>query len=149
MAIEYRLILADTNAVEKVAERALPNNEERPAGATTPLKAGLQERYGFDVSFRAGQNRFFDAESDTGMWQWEPARAVWLTFWMAKDAETNEPLVNMLTVVRRVLDTGSEDAALELNGNWLLLTRMDGTLTKHHRESWWDHYPGANDRIPG
>jgi len=55
----------------------------------------------------------------------------------------------MLTVVRRVLDTGVEDATFDFNGDVLLLARLKGELTKHRRETWWDHYPSANQLIPG
>jgi hypothetical protein len=54
----------------------------------------------------------------------------------------------MLVVVRRVLENGPEDAALTLNDNVLLLTRFRGGLVKHHRGSWWNHYPGAKQQLP-
>jgi hypothetical protein len=52
-------------------------------------------------------------------------------------------------VVRRVLNTGSEDAVLAQNGNHLVFTRFAGVLVKHRRDAWWKHYPGADDLIPG
>jgi hypothetical protein len=67
---------------------------------------------------------------------------------MDKFADFRWEVVNMLTVVRRVLDSGPEDCALILNGDVLLLARFDGVLVKHRR-SWWDSYPGADDVIPG
>jgi hypothetical protein len=51
----------------------------------------------------------------------------------------------MLVAVRRMLLTGREDAALVLNGNWLLLNRVDGVLVKHRRDTWWQTYAAAND----
>jgi hypothetical protein len=148
MAIEYRLILAGRSPVEQVAERALPDPDERPAGPALPLVADLFDRYGFEVTVRASENGYFDAESDAGLWEWEPADYVAVTFRMDKDADDHHALLNMLTVVQRVLNSGAEDAALILNGNWLLLTRFHGGLVKHRRDAWWQHYPGADDQVP-
>ncbi|MEV6298949.1 SitI3 family protein [Actinoplanes sp. NPDC051861] len=58
-------------------------------------------------------------------------------------------VASMIDVVRRVLDSGPEDAALTQNGDVLLLTRFDGVLVKHRREEWWNHYPTANTALPG
>jgi hypothetical protein len=55
----------------------------------------------------------------------------------------------MLTIVARVLEGRSEDAALLLNGDVLLLTRVGGALRKHNRAELWDHYGFANDIVPG
>jgi hypothetical protein len=63
---------------------------------------------------------------------------------MDKEADVEWAVVNMLTVVWRALETGSEDAALVLNGDLLVLTRLDGVLVKHHRDGWWASYPAAN-----
>src|SRR5687767_6061253 len=126
MATEYRLILAGGTPVDQVAERALPEPDERPTGTPPLLAADLYQRYGFELTVRAARNGYFDAESDQGMWEWEPDTYVAVTFRMDKEADPDWPVVDMLTIVRRLLDTGSEDAALVLNGNWLLLTRFGG-----------------------
>jgi hypothetical protein len=69
VATEYRLTLAGEAPAEQVAERLLPD----PA-------ADLYDRYGFDVVIRAGRKGYFDAESDTGLWQWEPEAYVMVNF---------------------------------------------------------------------
>jgi hypothetical protein len=56
---------------------------------------------------------------------------------------------SQLEAVNRLLATGSEDAALTLNGELLLLIRVDGVVRKHNRARWWDHYAFANRIIPG
>ncbi len=147
MATEYRLTLAGNTPVVQVAERALPEPAERPIGSPDLLAADLYDRYGFEVTIRAGRDGYFDAESDGGMWEWEPAEYVATTFRMEKDADTDRAPVAMLLAVRRVLQTGPEDAALVLNGNWLLLTRSAGVLVKHRRDSWWKTYAAADDLI--
>jgi hypothetical protein len=149
MAIEYWLTLAGDVPVEQVAERALPDPDERPTGTAPLLAADLYDRYGFFITVLAGKNGYIDAESDAGMWEWEPANYVEVTFRMEKNADPDRALLNMLEVVRRVLETGSEDAALVQNGNSLLLTRFDGELVKHRRDSWWSNYAGADDCLPG
>lgn len=147
MATEYRLTLAGNTPVEQVAQRALPDPEDRPTGIPPLLAADLYDRYGFEVTVRAAANGYFDAESDNGMWEWEPAAYVAVTFRMEQNADSDRALVNMLLTVRRVLRTGPEDAALVLNGNWLLLTRLGGVLVRHRRDKWWDTYAAANDLI--
>ncbi|MDP9799605.1 hypothetical protein J2S43_008117 [Catenuloplanes nepalensis] len=149
MATEYRLILAAEPPVEQVAERAFPRQEERPAGTPPLLTADLYQRYGFELAVRGARNGYFDAESDDGLWEWEPESYVALTFRMEKEADSDRALVHMLTVVGRVLDTGPEDAALILNGNWLLLTRFGGLPVKHRRAVWWENYAEVNDIIRG
>ena len=145
MATEYRLTLAgDTPAVE-VAERAMPDAQERPVGEPHLLAADLYEKYGFELIILAGRQGYFDAESDSGLWEWEPDPYIAVTFRMEKNADSDRATVNMLLAVRRILLTGPEDAALVLDGNYLLLNRVDGNLVKHRRDTWWQHYAAGND----
>ena len=113
------------------------------------LSANLYEKYGFSVTVRSGRDGYVDGLADDGEWEWEPATYVAVAFHVDKFADFPELVANMLTVVRRVLETGDEDAALVFNGDVLLLTRFDGTLVKYRREKWWEHYPSADQLIPG
>lgn len=140
MALEYELTVAGSLPVERVAERALPETTDRPIGTASLLTRDLYERYSFHVSISAGTNGYVSAESDDGLWEWEPATYVSVTFSLDKTADRKSAVGSMLTVVRRVLDTGREDAALVFNSDYLLLTRLDGVLREHHRDSWWAHY---------
>ncbi|MEV4639146.1 SitI3 family protein [Actinoplanes sp. NPDC049548] len=149
MAIEYRLTLAGTTQFEGVAERALPDPGERPVGTGSPLSVDLFRDLGFAVFVATGRNGYLDVESDEGPWEWEPDFYVSVTFRMDKEADPQWKVANMLTVVRRVLDTGSEDAVLVLNGDYVLLTRFGGELVKHRREGWWTSYAAADSIIPG
>jgi len=148
MALEYRLTLAGSTPVHEVAERALPDQAERPTGTTTLISADLYDRYGFGVTITAGRNAYIAVETDEGLWEWEPTEYVSLTFRMDKFADAKGNVSNMLTAVRRVLDTGPEDATLVLNGDVLLLTRLNATLTKHHHNTWWTAYPTATETFP-
>lgn len=143
MAIEYRLTLDGTIPVEQVAERALPEPRERPTGTPPLLSVNLNQRYGFALTIRAGQNGYLEVESDHGMWEWEPQDYVAVTFRLDNEADTQWAVVDMLTIVRRLLESGPEDATLVLNGDYLLFRRVHGALIKH-RESWWDNYNVAN-----
>jgi hypothetical protein len=149
VAIEYALTLAGETPVDQVASRALPEPAERPTGAPPLLAADLYERYGFVVTVLAGRDGYVDVLADRDRWEWEPESYVSVDFRMGNEAEPEWAIVNMLRCVRRVLDTGTEDAALALNGDVLLLTRLDGVLAKHHRGSWWAAYPGADAVLPG
>lgn len=149
MATEYRLTLAGTTPVQEMAERALPDAQERPAGPGPMLSVGLYDRHGFAVTFVARQNGYMDAESDDGLWQWEPAAYVSVTFRMENGADPERSVTDMLTIVRRLLDTGPEDASFVLNGNWLLFTRIGGVVRKHRRDKWWTTYAFAAPLIPG
>lgn len=143
MAIEYSLTLAGTTPVEQIAERALPESDERPRqfdpANPSLLSINLDQQYGFAVTVLAGRNAYIAVDSDHGMWEWEPQDYVMVSFRFSTDADTQRAVFNMLRVIRRLLETGPEDAALVLNGDVLLLRRVQGALIKH-RESWWDNY---------
>src|ERR1700754_2601832 len=134
MAIEYRLTLAGATPVERVAERGFPEQQDRPVGTAPLLTVDLLDRYGFGVDILAGEQAFLDAESDSGSWAWNPAPYVAVLFQLDDDGDRPAAVVNMLRVVRRLLDSGGEDAALDLNGNVLLLLRTGGALVKHNRD---------------
>lgn len=148
MALEYRLTLAGSTPPAQMAERALPVPVESPAEIAPVLRASLYDTHGFAVTIRAGQRAYVSAESDSGLWEWEPATYVSVGFRMDKEADHEWEVVNMLTIVRRILETGPEDAALVFNGDVLLLTRLDGVLVKHRRDGWWASYPATNEVIP-
>jgi len=148
MALEYDLTLFGNPPVEEVAERAFPDAEDRPVGTEPPLSSELREKFGFGVTVFAAKNGYLNVETDDGMSEWEPEAYTGVSFRMDKFADFHWEVVNMLTVIRRVLGTGPEDALLVLNGDILLLSRFGGVLVKH-RPSWWNSYPGANDALPG
>jgi hypothetical protein len=150
VALEYDLILIGGNTVEQVAERAFPITEERPTGAPPLLRsADIRDQYGFTVSVLRRQVGYVAVESDNGMWEFEPDAHVALTFYLDETADLDWSIANMLTVARRVLDSGNEDALLILDGDYLLLTRFGGSIVKHRRTTWWDHYPEADQVIFG
>jgi hypothetical protein len=149
MALEYRLTLAGTTPVNQIAERALPEPDDRPTGTAPLLSSDLQEKYGFDVIIRSGQHDYVELESDDGMWVWEPATYVSVAFRFDKEADLTASVLAMLAVVRRVLDTGPEDCALGLNDNVLVLARFDGRVTRRNQDNWWSFYPAADQLFPG
>jgi hypothetical protein len=146
MAIEYRLTLAGDIPLEQVADLAAPEATEEPAlpGHPRLLSADLSEQCGYSVSIHAGSHGYYDAEDDDGsQWEWEPDPYVNITFRMRKNVPSDNGTRNMVAAVARVLAGRTEDAALVLNGNWLLLTRFAGVVRKH-RPTWWSHY-GVED----
>ena len=147
MAIEYRLTLAGSVPMEQVAALAAPEGVEESTRPGYPrlLGADLQHTSGYTISIYAGSNGYFDAEDDGSQWEWEPDTYVNIVFHMPKDDTLHNATPDMLTAVARVLAGRPEDAALVLNGNWLVLTRTAGTLTKHQPE-WWDNY-GTKDLL--
>ncbi|BCY13174.1 SitI3 family protein [Actinoplanes sp. L3-i22] len=140
MAIEYRMIVAGSTPVREIATRAFPDPDERPIGTPPLLTADLKDKYGFGVTLYAGTDGYLEAETDDGMWEWEPTQFVRITFHMSKHGEMGPALAAMLAAVGRVLDSGSEDTSLDLNGSWLLLTRMGGVITRHKQAGWWEVY---------
>ncbi len=147
MAIEYDLTLAGVSPVGQVAERALPDLDERPTGIPPLLAADLDGKYGFDITVTAARNAYIAVESDNGLWEWEPEDHVSLTFRLDKEADREWAVTNVLTVVRRVLKSGPEDAAFVVNSDVLLFTRLGGELVKHNRERWWSYHPAADQLI--
>lgn len=149
MALEYELVLASDMPASQVTERAFPEAAVRPTGDGPVLSADLFEQCGFTVTVRAGRNGYVEAVLDEGTWAWEPETYVSVTFRLDKFADDRAwQMRNMLAVVRRVLDSGPEDAVLEFNGDTMILARLGGLLVKHRR-SWWDAYDGADAVLPG
>ncbi|MEV0611066.1 SitI3 family protein [Polymorphospora rubra] len=148
MAIEYRLTLEGDIPLEQVAALAAPEATEAPASPEAPrlFTADLYERYGYAVSVYAGRNGYYDAEDDGSDWEWEPETYVNVSFRMAKNDPSEKGTPNMVAAVARILAGQPEDAALVLNGNWLLLTRVIGAIRKS-RQSWWTTYD-ADKFIP-
>lgn len=148
MAIEYSMTLAGDSPVNVVAERAFPEAGERPIGIAPRLSADHKEKYGFDVTVLAGQDGYLDLETDDGSWEWEPDAYVRIGFRLDNSVDARWAVTNVLTVVRRVLDTGPEDATFDFNGDILLFARRNGRLRKHRRDTWWERYSVGNQLIP-
>lgn len=152
MALEYRLTLAGTVPMDEVATRAFPDPADRltPTPSGKVLSADLDARYGVSVDIVARTAAYYSAPTEADYWEWEPGASVDLTFEMAKDADRfDNALRHTITAIARVLISGTEDAALMLSGDRLLLTRINGVVTKHDRADWWDHYGWPNEVIPG
>ncbi|MEV0393829.1 SitI3 family protein [Polymorphospora rubra] len=150
MGIEYRLTLAGELPLERVAELAAPEATELPAQAGYPRAFGadLNDRLGYSITIIAGTGGYYDAQiDDDTSWVWEPAAYVDVDFDIAKDAPGHEGKRNMMVAVDRLLAGLTEDAALVLNGNWLLLTRLGGQVVRHNPDEWYDEaYDGI---LPG
>jgi hypothetical protein len=143
------LTLAGDIPLEQVAALAAPNATETssPAGNRL-LSADLNEERGYSVSITSGTRGYYDAEDDEGAaWEWEPDRYVDINFRMSKNDPTDMGTPNMVSAVAQVLAERPEDAALVLNGNYLLLTRVNGTLRKHNLATWYDE--DYEDILPG
>jgi hypothetical protein len=150
MALEYRLTVATELPAEVIARRAFPDVAERPTTTGRPglLGGDLYDRYGYTVSVLADDQAYIEAaDSDDAMWTWEPPSSVDVTFTLDKD-DPDRGLRHLLPVVTRVLGSGDEDSALIFNGDYLLLNRIGGVLTKHRRAQWWDAKPWMDQLMP-
>ncbi|MDG4807185.1 SitI3 family protein [Micromonospora sp. WMMD1120] len=146
MGIEYRLTLAGDIPLEDLAPLVAPHGVEESTQPGYPrlLSADLREELGYTVTIYAGSNGYFDAEDDDGtQWEWEPDAYASVAFDLRKNDPPEGAVPSMVSAVARVLAGRPEDAALVLNGNWLLLTRVAGEL-REHRSSWWDTYGVRN-----
>ncbi|NJP34171.1 SitI3 family protein [Micromonospora thermarum] len=140
MAIEYRLTLAGDIPLEQVADLAAPGSTETSTlSGGRMLSADLNEAYGYVVDITGGRHGYYCAEDDGGsLWQWEPEAYVDVTFHMRKDTLTDKGKPHMLATVARILAARTEDAALTFNGDFLMLTRVAGTIHKHNADEWYD-----------
>ncbi|MCX4391288.1 SitI3 family protein [Micromonospora peucetia] len=139
MSITYRLTLAGDIPLDPVAALAAPGAVETPTPAGNRLlSANLDEECGFVVSITSGSHGYYEAETDGAVWVWEPVTYVDIGFHMRKDTLTDKGRPHMLRTVGRVLANRPEDAALVLNDNWLMLTRVDGTIRRHNEADWYD-----------
>ncbi|MFG1953973.1 SitI3 family protein [Micromonospora sp. NPDC048830] len=148
MSISYRLTLAGDIPLRHVADLAAPDATETPTPAANRLlTCDRYEERGYLVSISSGRNGYYDAEDDAdAYWEWEPEEYVDISFDMRTGDMADKGVPNMVATVARVLADRAEDAALVLNGNWLLLTRVGGIL-RRHRPQWWTHY-GVDGLIP-
>jgi hypothetical protein len=148
VGIEYRLTLASDIPLEDIAPLVAAHGVEESTQPNYPrlLSADLREELGYTVTIYAGSNGYFDAEDDDGIqWEWEPDTYTNVVFDLRKNDPPDDVVPTMVSAVGRVLASRQEDAALVLNGNWLLLTRVGGEL-RRHRPTWWSHY-GIDDLI--
>ncbi|BCJ67409.1 SitI3 family protein [Polymorphospora rubra] len=139
MAIEYVLTLAGDPSADLVAELAVGGAAEFRAVAVHPglVSANLNDQFGYTVSVVGGRNGYYEATADGATrWQWEPNCYIDVSFDMRKEILTEVGVPNMLRSVARVLAGTTEDAALVLNSNRLLLTRVGGVLRKHNAGEW-------------
>ncbi|MFG1780576.1 SitI3 family protein [Micromonospora sp. NPDC049048] len=139
MSITYRLTLAGDVPLELVAGLVAPGAAETPTPAGNRLlSANLNDASGFVVSITSGRHGYYEAEADGAVWAWEPEAYVDIGFHMRKDTLAEKGRPHMLRAVGRVLTDRSEDAALVLNDNWLMLTRVDGVIRRHNEADWYD-----------
>ncbi|MEO3747467.1 SitI3 family protein [Plantactinospora sp. B5E13] len=139
MSIHYRLTLAGDIPLERVAQLIPAEATEVPApGGDRVLSADLDDEYGYVLTLTSGVHGYYEAEADGIMWQWEPETYVDVTFHMNKDLLTDLGRPRMLRNVAEILASTTEDAALILDDNWLLLTRSGGRLQKHNTADWDD-----------
>ncbi|RAO14985.1 SitI3 family protein [Micromonospora zamorensis] len=140
MAVEYRLTLAGDIPLEQVAELAAPGAvETSTASGGRMLSADLNDDCGYVVDITGGRHGYCSAEDDDGaLWEWEPETYVDVSFYMRKDTLVDKGKPHMLATVARILTGRAEDAALTLNGDVLMLTRIAGTIQKHNTDGWYD-----------
>jgi hypothetical protein len=131
-----------------VAERAFPGQP------TTPWKhlltIDLYDSQGFYVTIRRDDTGYVGGVDDDGDWEWDHDRpAVRVAFRLDRDHGVSADVL-VTRAVARVLATGEEDAVFDINGDTVLLTRLDGVQRKHHRRTWWDSGDTPfNEIIPG
>jgi hypothetical protein len=148
MALEYDLTLLTDDDPAQVAGRAFPGQP------TTPwedlLTIDLYDSQGFEVTIRRDDTGYVGGVDDDGAWEWDHHRpAVRVAFRLDKGDRRHRATILVTQAVARVLATGDEDAVFRINGDTLLLTRLDGVRRKHHRATWWDSGDTPfNDVIP-
>ncbi|MEV4753640.1 SitI3 family protein [Micromonospora sp. NPDC049559] len=139
MSIDYRLTLSGDVLLEELADLVAPGAAETLApGGNRVLSADLDNESGYVISLTSGMHGYYEAEADGAVWQWEPATYVDITFHMNKDTLSDKGRPHMLRTVAKILTNTTEDAALILNDNWLLLTRSKGKMRKHNTTDWYD-----------
>ncbi|GAB2963188.1 hypothetical protein GCM10027280_60070 [Micromonospora polyrhachis] len=141
MAIEYQLTLAGDIPLEQIASLAAPQATEAPPlpGYPRLFSAALEDECGYAISITAGNHGYYEAKDDDGSsWEWEPEAYIDIIFRLPKDDLTRKGVPNMVATVGRILAARPEDAALTLNGDWLLLTRIQGRIHKYNKAEWYN-----------
>ncbi|MGW4498111.1 SitI3 family protein [Micromonospora sp. NPDC004336] len=139
MSITYRLTLAGKIPLEQLAQLAAPSASETPTPAGNRLlSADLTDECGYVVGIVAGRHGYYEAEDDGARWVWEPEAYVDVDFHMRKDVLAEKGRPHMMRTVGRILADRTEDAALLFNDDWLMLTRVAGTVRRHNEADWYE-----------
>lgn len=145
MALDCDLVMVGASDAARVLERAcsaLPTRAPVQRLENGTLVVDLFASYGFVLSAYARQRGYAEADADGERWEWELGQHVFLGFRFDKQVERGTPRAAMLQIVARILATGSEDVALTLNGNVLLLRRENGRLERFAAGGFWDTVEG-------
>jgi hypothetical protein len=145
MALECDLVIAGATDAARVLERAwstMPTRAPVERLDNGTLVADLFARYGFVLSVHASKRGYVQAEAGGSMWEWELAEYARMGFRFDKEFELGTSRAAMLQMVARILTTGSEDVALTLNGDVLLLRRQNGRLERFDAGGFWNTIEG-------
>lgn len=141
MSLTYRLTLAGAPPLEDLAALIAPGaTRTRTRSGNPRYTANFHDELGYTIDITAGHDGYYDAEDDDTHWVWEPTRYVDIDFDMNKTNRPETASRTMLAAVHQVLTHTTEDAALVLDGNWLLLTRTAGLLRAHNLPQWPDDH---------
>lgn len=145
MALHCDLVIAAASDAARLLERAWSSTEwrapvERLDNGT--LVADLFASAGFLLSVSVSKRGYVSVDADGSVWEWEIAQHVRIDFRFDKEFDMGASRAAMLKLVARVLATGSEDVALTLNSDVLLLCRQNRRLERFEAGGFWDTVDG-------
>jgi hypothetical protein len=119
VAVFYTLVVVGDTSPEDMAGRLRLDRE------------GTRE-LGFSITLHRSTNGYFASDG----WELKPKRYLSVGFRADKDRDPRELATNLITLVDRAFETGSEDMALIQLGEVLLLERAGGTVRQHPAGFW-------------
>jgi hypothetical protein len=139
MALESELVVAGqiepTRLLERAGQRGLAGAPVQRLGNGT-LIVDLMAQTGFLLSVHGAAHAYVEAASGGSVWVWEPSPCVRLGFRFDKEFDPSVSRAAMLHMVAQIVASGSEDLALTLNGDVLLLRRVQGRLERCQAGFW-------------
>lgn len=150
MAMSFMLTLAGTTSVDELIARAFPDPATRPefGPAGEAFSADLRREAGFSVSVMEGTDGYVDATVLGAAWLWEPPTYTSLQFRWAPGADPKRATRAMVAIVKRVLDSGEEDAAFVSDTEALLLRRDENGTVRFSEDDFWREAGAAADEAP-
>ena len=125
MAIEYALVVPGETSVEEMWRR-LHEAQTEPTVRNGVWSADEWNTSGYLISVHRG----FDGYFEVGDWIREFDQ--YLNVGFRENSDGSPPVLarNLLGLVQRVLDSGDEDLWLSVNGEELILERVDGEVRR-------------------
>jgi hypothetical protein len=144
MSLSYELTVATAASREELIRRAFPERQRPDRIWSDVLIVDQLNTGGFSASFLPPRAHYVEAESESGIWEWDVQRALVISYSVTIGEGAAR---GVFKSVLEVIHSGTEDLAFTINSDYLLLTRLDGHLHRYRLDTWWADHPWAQELL--